>query len=257
MAQDDGLARSRSSLDNDEFSVGAKRQFVVRSLTGLGNGIENLTLSPQLSFGEPVEWGGLEEGGVLDVFLGREERWIALVQRIPHPTENRIELVVRVVVALRVRPAIVEALDGADAEQVVHHAVLDVEREGLVEVLVADYVLLYRGGILVSALTELLPVFASEGVSVEVLGRAVLDVVRLANIGDEAFGLGVLVGGADVDGGEVRDEVGLFRVFGKDGRKLAVHELPNALLNDDRLGDSIHSVGLSVHAACLSLFTFP
>lgn len=122
-----------------------------------------------LLLGELMEGGGLEQRGVPDHAFQREELGVLPVQLLPHLGEDGVELVLGVVVALGVCPPVVELLDCVDAEKVLHHAILDVQRQGLVEVCVADDVLADGAVIVCRAFGKRVPVVARPGIRAEVL----------------------------------------------------------------------------------------
>lgn len=122
-----------------------------------------------LLLGELMEGGGLEQRGVPDHAFQWEELGVLPVQLLPHLGEDGVELVLGVVVALGVCPPVVELLDCVDAEKVLHHAILDVQRQGLVEVCVADDVLADGAVIVCRAFGKRVPVVARPGIRAEVL----------------------------------------------------------------------------------------
>ena len=162
-----------------------------------------------------MEGRGLEQSGVPDYALKREELGVLPVQLLPHLGEDGVELVLGVVVALGVRPPVVELLDRVDAEKVLHHAVLDVQRQGLVEVRVTDDVLADGAMIVCCPFGERVPVVARPGVRTEVLAGPRDDVIGLADVGEVLGYVAVAVlfpGVDDVNGGIVEDELGVLEL---------------------------------------------
>lgn len=162
-----------------------------------------------------MEGGGLEQRGVPDHAFQWEELRVLPVQLLPRLGEDRVELVLGVVVALGVCPSIVELLDCVDAEKVLHHSILDVQRQRLVEVRVADDVLPDGAMIVCCSLDERAPVVARLGIRTEVLAGPRDNVVGLTDIGEVLRCVAVavlLLGVGNVNGGVVEDELGVLEL---------------------------------------------
>lgn len=198
-----------------------------------------------LLFGELMEGGGLEQCGVPDHALQREELGVLPMQLLPHLGEDGVELVLGVVVALGVCPPVVELLDCVDAEKVLHHAILDVQRQGLVEVRVADDVLPDGAMIVCRSFGERVPVVARLGIRTEVLTGPRDDVVGLADIGEvlRCVAVAVLFPGVDdVNGGVVEDELGVLELGVCESKGVPI-ESPAVNLGYDGLWDA----GVTAH----------
>ena len=161
------------------------------------------------------------------------------MQLLPHLGEDGVELVLGVVVALGVRPPVVELLDRIDAEKVLHHAVLDVERQGLVEVRVTDDVLANGAVVVCRPFGERAPVVAGFGVRAEVLAGPRDDVVGLAYVGEVLGCVAVAVlflGVDDVNGGVVEDELSVLELGVGESEGVSI-ESPAVNLGYDGLWD--------------------
>ena len=247
VADKDRLAGSGGPLNEDdlaELSV-CEGALCGQPAQGGSRHRENLLLGEVLLLGELVEGGGLEQRGVPDHAFQREELGVLPVEPLPHLGEDGVELVLGVVVALGVCPPVVELLDCVDAEKVLHHAILDVQCQRLVEVCVADDVLPDGAVIDCRSFGERVPVVARLGIRTEVLAGPRDDVVGLADIGEVLGGVAVAVlflGVDNVNGGVVKDELGVLELRVRESEGVPI-ESPAVNLSYDGLWDE----GLVAH----------
>ena len=201
VADKDRLAGSRRALDDDQLAKGAGFQVLVGDL---GKRVEYLSLGLRLLFRKLMERRGLEQGGVLYDLLRREQSWHTLAQHTPSKREDRIELGTRIVLPLGVLPAVVQFLDRFGPRQVMHHAVLKVQRKRLVEVRVSNHKLTDDGRVGLNLFLEIRPVITAFGVDANMLVGADNDVVCLPDVCVEAARTAVLVAIDHVNRGVIK-----------------------------------------------------
>ena len=179
------------------------------------------------------------------------------MQLLPHLGEDGVELVLGVVVALGVRPPVVELLDRVYAEKVLHHAILDVQRQGLVEVRVADDVLADGVVIVCCSFGERVPVVARLGVWAEVLAGPRDDIVGLSDVGEvlRCVAVAVLFPGVDdVNGGVVEDELSVLELGVCEPERVSI-ESPAVNLGYDGLWDKHVATHNRLRQICVLLST--
>ena len=180
MAYQDGFACSSSALHKNEFSK--LRITATCHGASLGNSAQDLFFRLTLFLRKTMERRGFEERGVLDKCLRRKQLGVKDMERSPRLAENRVKLTAGVVVTLRIRATIIQARHGVDAQEILHHPVLDVERQRLVKVRVPDDVLNDRRMVMLRPLAESPPVIARRWVGLHMLACTSRDIVCLPNV---------------------------------------------------------------------------
>ena len=82
------------------------------------------------------------------------------MQTQPDIGENPIKLILRIVVALGIRSAIVEIFHRVRAKQIMHQLILYIQCQRLVEMLIPNNILPHGSWILFQFLLEFLPIIA-------------------------------------------------------------------------------------------------